>query len=102
MTWNSTALAILIILTNTRTKNHGTCQSDPSTYRVNHRATSKVMEDSTECIHHKATVGSIHQPSSAPCPVTLDGINHQTDKEGVNHIHGKLCSFCHCTGHDGR
>src|SRR5574344_270680 len=96
MSWDSTALSVLVVFPDTRTENHGTSQGYPTTYRVYNCTTCKVMEYSAESVHHKAAVSSVHQPASAPCPVTFDRIDDKTYKECVNHVHREFCTFCHC------
>ena len=42
------------------------------------------------------------EPAAAPDPMCFYRVDQQADDTGINTIRGKLCPFCHSTGHDGR
>ena len=47
----------------------------------------KVVENIAESGHHEAVGGIVAEPTAAPRPVTLNGVDEQRDHSTVNHVH---------------
>ena len=59
------------------------------------------MEHITKGSHHKAVGCIIAEPTSAPCPVSLNGIDEQGDDSTIDEIHRELSTLGHGTTDDG-
>ena len=62
--------------------------------------TSKIVEHIAKSAHHKAIGSIVAEPATAPCPVTLDGVDEQRNNGTVNHIHRELGALSHSTTDD--
>ncbi|GFI51506.1 hypothetical protein IMSAGC020_02720 [Lachnospiraceae bacterium] len=74
----------------TGTKNFCTDQCGNTAYHMNRTGAGKIME------------AKLRKPSSSPDPVCFDRIDQRRNNTGINTIGKKFCTFCHCTGNDGR
>ena len=101
MTGNSVALTFLRILTDTGTECHRTNQGQYTTHAMYDGRACKVMEHITKGSHHKAVGSIVTEPTSTPCPVSLNGIDEQGDHSTIDQIHRELGTLGHGTTDDG-
>src|SRR5574344_271341 len=95
MTGNGAALTVFAIFPYAWAEEAGTDESKYAAYHVNNGGACKIVENSAEGVHHEASGLAVHQPTAAPGPVTLNGIDDEADGKRVDHIHGELRALCH-------
>ena len=101
MTRNSAALAVLAVLATTGTEGDGTDESQHAAHAMHDGRAGEVVKYVPESRHHKAVGSIVAEPTAAPCPVSLDGVDDQRDHRAVNHVHRELCALCHGAADDG-
>ena len=100
MAGNGVALAVFVVLAETRTETESTYKREHTAYGVYYRRTGEVVERSAECRHHKTSGIAVAKPAAAPRPVAAHRINQHGYEQGVNAIHGELGALSHSTAHN--
>ena len=73
------ALAVGRILADAGAECHGADQCQHASHAMHDGRTGKVVEHVAEGGHHEAVGRVIAEPTAAPCPVALDGVDEERD-----------------------
>ena len=92
---NSPALAVPVILAATGPQYPSPYQRQPSPDGMHDGRARKVMEAGAEDLVHERAFTAVVEPSAAPAPVRLHGIDEQRDEQRVGQVHGELRALGH-------